>query len=35
MQGKPFWNLLTVAPIKDADDNVRFMVGVQVGGWGS
>ncbi|KAL4448889.1 hypothetical protein ABPG77_007606 [Micractinium sp. CCAP 211/92] len=28
--GKPFWNLLTVAPIKDIEERPRFLVGVQV-----
>nr|AML76899.1 putative LOV domain-containing protein [Ettlia oleoabundans] len=28
--GKPFWNMLTVAPIKDIEDRPRFLVGVQV-----
>ena len=29
-QGKPFWNLFTLAPIQDIDGTVRFFVGVQV-----
>jgi PAS domain S-box-containing protein len=28
--GKAFWNMLTVAPIKDIEDRPRFLVGVQV-----
>eukprot|EP00873_Tetraselmis_striata_P009108 jgi/Tetstr1/429372/TSEL_019286.t1 len=28
--GKPFWNMFTLAPIKDVDGTCRFMVGVQV-----
>ncbi|EFN51280.1 hypothetical protein CHLNCDRAFT_141214 [Chlorella variabilis] len=28
--GKPFWNMLTVAPIKDIEERPRFLVGVQV-----
>lgn len=28
--GKPFWNLLTVAPIKDSEGKPRFLVGIQV-----
>ena len=28
--GTPFWNMLTVAPIKDASGAPRFLVGVQV-----
>lgn len=33
----PFWNLLTVAPIRDGGGALRFMVGIQVRplfGWG-
>mmetsp|Transcript_20477 Transcript_20477/g.56774 ORF Transcript_20477/g.56774 Transcript_20477/m.56774 type:complete len:721 (-) Transcript_20477:358-2520(-) len=29
-QGKPFWNMFTLAPIRDVDETCRFMVGVQV-----
>jgi hypothetical protein len=29
--GVPFWNMFTVAPMKDSDDTIRFFVGVQVG----
>lgn len=29
-QGRPFWNMLTVAPIKDVEGKPRFLVGVQV-----
>ena len=29
--GKPFWNLLTVAPIRDGLGVLRFIVGIQVG----
>ncbi|GAB4820055.1 hypothetical protein N2152v2_007101 [Parachlorella kessleri] len=29
-QGRPFWNMLTVAPIKDVEGRPRFLVGVQV-----
>lgn len=28
--GTPFWNMLTVAPIRDVTGNPRFLVGVQV-----
>lgn len=28
--GKPFWNMLTVAPIRDVTGHPRFLVGVQV-----
>lgn len=28
--GKPFWNMFTLAPIRDVDGTCRFMVGVQV-----
>ncbi|KAL4857414.1 Phototropin-1B [Chlorella vulgaris] len=28
--GRAFWNMLTVAPIKDIEDRPRFLVGVQV-----
>nr|AML77131.1 putative LOV domain-containing protein [Hafniomonas reticulata] len=28
--GKPFWNMFTMAPMKDHNDKVRFFVGVQV-----
>jgi hypothetical protein len=29
--GTPFWNMFTLAPMKDSDDTIRFLVGVQVG----
>mmetsp|Transcript_22158 Transcript_22158/g.53029 ORF Transcript_22158/g.53029 Transcript_22158/m.53029 type:complete len:694 (+) Transcript_22158:301-2382(+) len=29
-QGRPFWNMFTLAPIRDVDGTCRFMVGVQV-----
>ncbi|KXZ43471.1 hypothetical protein GPECTOR_89g491 [Gonium pectorale] len=29
-QGKPFWNMFTMAPMRDQDGSVRFFVGVQV-----
>ena len=32
--GSPFWNLLTVTPIKTEDGRVTKFVGVQVGGDG-
>jgi hypothetical protein len=32
--GKPFWNMFTLAPMKDSDGTVRFFIGVQVGGRG-
>eukprot|EP00775_Hariotina_reticulata_P006771 gene6771-6988_t len=28
--GAPFWNMFTLAPMKDSDDTIRFFVGVQV-----
>eukprot|EP00227_Mantoniella_beaufortii_P008260 CAMPEP_0197586716 /NCGR_PEP_ID=MMETSP1326-20131121/8598_1 /TAXON_ID=1155430 /ORGANISM="Genus nov. species nov., Strain RCC2288" /LENGTH=641 /DNA_ID=CAMNT_0043151375 /DNA_START=273 /DNA_END=2194 /DNA_ORIENTATION=+ len=28
--GKPFWNMFTLAPVRDEDGNVRFFAGVQV-----
>lgn len=28
--GKPFWNMFTLAPMKDSDGTVRFYIGVQV-----
>lgn len=28
--GRPFWNMFTLAPMRDADDRSRFFVGVQV-----
>ena len=28
--GQPFWNMLTVAPMADADGTTRFFIGVQV-----
>lgn len=28
--GRPFWNLLTIAPIYDMQGKLRFFVGVQV-----
>ena len=28
--GKPFWNMLTIAPMADADGATRFYIGVQV-----
>lgn len=28
--GKPFWNMLSVAPINDAEGILRFYIGVQV-----
>jgi hypothetical protein len=33
--GAPFWNMFTLAPMKDSDGTVRFLIGVQVGvgGW--
>jgi hypothetical protein len=30
--GTPFWNMFTLAPMKDSDDTIRFLVGVQVRG---
>jgi hypothetical protein len=29
--GKPFWNMFTLAPMKDSNGETRFLVGVQVG----
>jgi hypothetical protein len=29
--GTPFWNMFTLAPMKDSDGAVRFYIGVQVG----
>ena len=29
-QGKPFWNMFTMAPVRDEQGNVRFYAGVQV-----
>lgn len=29
--GTPFWNMFTLAPMKDSDGTIRFLVGVQVG----
>nr|AML78527.1 putative LOV domain-containing protein [Pandorina morum] len=29
-QGRPFWNMFTMAPMRDQDGSVRFFVGVQV-----
>ena len=29
--GKPFWNMFTLAPMRDQDGHIRFFVGVQVG----
>ena len=29
-QGKPFWNMFTMAPVRDEQGNVRFFAGVQV-----
>ena len=29
-EGKPFWNMLSVAPINDAEGILRFYIGVQV-----
>lgn len=31
--GTPFWNMFTLAPMKDSDDTIRFLVGVQVRTW--
>ena len=31
--GTPFWNMLSIAPINDADGVLRFYIGVQVW-WG-
>lgn len=31
--GTPFWNMFTLAPMKDSDGTIRFLVGVQVRGW--
>ncbi len=37
--GRPFWNMFTLAPMRDSDGTTRFFVGVQVrpggarGGW--
>jgi hypothetical protein len=28
--GAPFWNMFTLAPMKDSDGTIRFLVGVQV-----
>lgn len=28
--GTPFWNMFTIAPMKDSDGTVRFFIGVQV-----
>jgi hypothetical protein len=28
--GTPFWNMFTLAPMKDSDGAIRFLVGVQV-----
>lgn len=28
--GTPFWNMFTLAPMKDSDGTIRFLVGVQV-----
>eukprot|EP01025_Chloroclados_australasicus_P021632 TRINITY_DN22702_c1_g1_i3.p1 TRINITY_DN22702_c1_g1~~TRINITY_DN22702_c1_g1_i3.p1 ORF type:complete len:783 (-),score=85.28 TRINITY_DN22702_c1_g1_i3:1249-3432(-) len=28
--GEPFWNMLSIAPMKDIDGNTRFYIGVQV-----
>ena len=28
--GSPFWNMFTLAPMRDADGTIRFFVGVQV-----
>lgn len=28
--GTPFWNMFTLAPMKDSDGTVRFFIGVQV-----
>lgn len=28
--GAPFWNMFTLAPMKDSDGTTRFLVGVQV-----
>ena len=28
--GTPFWNMFSLAPIKDVDGNIRFYIGVQV-----
>lgn len=28
--GRPFWNMFTLAPMRDADGHARFFVGVQV-----
>ena len=27
--GKPFWNMLTIAPMADVDGTPRFLIGVQ------
>jgi hypothetical protein len=29
--GRPFWNMFTLAPMRDSDGHARFYVGVQVG----
>lgn len=28
--GQPFWNMLSIAPMNDADGTLRFYIGVQV-----
>lgn len=28
--GEPFWNMLSIAPMNDADGMLRFFIGVQV-----
>ena len=28
--GRPFWNMFTLAPMRDSDGHARFYVGVQV-----
>ena len=35
--GRPFWNMFTLAPMRDSDGHARFYVGVQVrrGGGGA
>lgn len=33
--GAPFWNMFTLAPMKDSDGTIRFLVGVQVRGAGA
>jgi hypothetical protein len=33
--GKPFWNMFTLAPMRDSYGQTRFFVGVQVGAAGA